>query len=127
MSTTCILISKDKTMLDRFNYFSKIVSDIRLIGQSQKPGNAISAITELKPELVFIDMDSAKMNGFEFVDELNSMIDHPSLIFISSNVQNAMKAIKLGVFDFLVKPIDLEELKETITRFKTQKISYLSK
>ena len=120
MHTTCLLISEDKTMLDRFNYFTKIIYDIILIGQGQKPVNAILAITELKPNLVFIDMDSANMNGYEFLNELNLIINYPALIFISKDEQNAIKAIKLGAFDFLVKPIDLEDLKDTIARFKAQ-------
>ncbi len=97
-----------------------MINDIRLIDQDQKMENAISAINKSKLDLVFIDMDNTRMNGLEIVNELNSKFDHPALIFISKNQENAIKAIKLGAFDFLVKPIDLEDLKDTIARFKAQ-------
>jgi two-component system LytT family response regulator len=68
---------------------------------------AIKAINEHKPALVFLDVEMPKMNGFEMLKQLPA-IDF-DLIFTTSFDQYALKAFRVSAIDYLLKPIDREE------------------
>ena len=61
------------------------------------------------PDLVFLDVEMPKMNGFEMLEQLTEINFH--LIFTTSYDQYALKAIRFSAIDYLLKPIDREELK----------------
>lgn len=89
----------------------------------------IQCIKERNPHLVFLDIEMPLMNGFELLEEFK---DHSfEIIFITAYDQYAIKAIKFSALDYLLKPIDAEELKEAVARFfvkfelnQSQKPSY---
>ena len=82
--------------------------------------NAVEALGALKnqsPQLVFLDIQMPLMNGFELLDKLG---DVPfEVIFITSYNQYAIQAIRYSALDYLLKPIDKNELKKSIERFQT--------
>jgi DNA-binding NarL/FixJ family response regulator len=60
------------------------------------------------------------MSGFDVVHEVRSHNCHPVFIFVTAFNQYAIKAIKDTVFDYILKPIDIDDLKEAIERYKDQ-------
>jgi Response regulator of the LytR/AlgR family len=69
---------------------------------------ALSSIRQLTPDLVFLDVEMPKMNGFEMLEQLTALSFH--LIFTTSFDQYALKAFRFSAVDYLLKPIDHEEL-----------------
>jgi two-component system LytT family response regulator len=76
--------------------------------------SAISAIGEGRPDLVFLDIEMPEMNGFQLLERLGKMPFQ--LIFTTSYDQYAIKAIRHSALDYLLKPIDREELKEAVSK-----------
>jgi two-component system LytT family response regulator len=76
-----------------------------------------AALTEIpiqNPNLVFLDIEMPYMNGFELIERL-PLINF-DLVFTTSYDQYAIKAIKFSALDYLLKPIDREELKKTVAK-----------
>lgn len=69
---------------------------------------ALTAIKKYSPDLVFLDVEMPKMNGFEMLEQLPSV--NFEIIFTTSYDQYALKAIRFSAIDYLLKPIDQEEL-----------------
>jgi two-component system LytT family response regulator len=91
--------------------------DVIVIGRYQNPLKAISPVFDLKPDIVFLDINMPEINGFEF---LNQFKEIPfKIIFTTAFSDYALKAIKYAAFDFLLKPIDHMEVIEAITKLKT--------
>ncbi len=65
--------------------------------------------------------------GLEIAEELNKNVLHTKIIFVSSYDHYAIKAIKNHAFDYLLKPVDMDDLKATIERFKAQTLSHLNR
>jgi len=75
---------------------------------------ALQAIQKLKPDLVFLDVEMPKMNGFEMLEQLASI--NFDIIFTTSYDQYALKAIRFSAIDYLLKPIDREELQIAVQK-----------
>ena len=78
--------------------------------------DALTAIRQQSPDLVFLDVEMPKMNGFEMLEQLPAINFH--LIFTTSYDQYALKAIRFSAIDYLLKPIDREELKRAVEKVK---------
>jgi len=77
---------------------------------------ALTAIRQHVPDLVFLDVEMPNMNGFEMLEQLPSINFH--LIFTTSYDQYALKAIRFSALDYLLKPIDREELQKAVQKVK---------
>ncbi|HSU27856.1 MAG TPA: LytTR family DNA-binding domain-containing protein [Chitinophagaceae bacterium] len=78
--------------------------------------DALKGIKQHSPDLVFLDVEMPKMNGFEMLEQLPAINFH--LIFTTSYDQYALKAIRFSAIDYLLKPIDREELKKAVQKVK---------
>lgn len=82
--------------------------DIEVLKLFSKPEQALKEIGELKPGLVFLDIEMPKMNGFSFLRDCGS-IDF-EVIFTTAYSEYAIEALRSSALDFLQKPIDVKEL-----------------
>ncbi len=96
------------TLLERYCPQVK-VADICYSGQA-----ALTSIIELNPDIVFLDIEMPNMNGFELLEKLQSISF--KLIFTTSYDQYAIKAIRFSALDYLLKPIDREELQNAVKK-----------
>lgn len=76
---------------------------------------ALSYLSDNTPDIVFIDIEMPRLNGFELLEKLGQIKFKP--VIISAYDQFGIKAVKHNIFDYLVKPIDPIELKKTISRY----------
>src|ERR1700756_3025750 len=88
--------------------------DVKLVGVCSNASNGLMAIHQDSPNLVFLDVEMPKMNGFEMLEQLSSINFH--LIFTTSYDQYALKAIRFSAIDYLLKPIDADELQNAVQK-----------
>ncbi len=98
-------------------------SDVEVIAEADNADKALSVITREKPDLLFLDIDMPKKSGFDLLKDLRNFNSYPAVIFVTAYNQFAIKAIKHAAFDYLVKPVEIDDLKETIERYKNDRIS----
>jgi len=82
--------------------------DVEIIEVCHDAEDALAAIRKHSPDLVFLDVEMPRMNGFEMLEQLSS-VDF-EIIFTTSYDQYALKAIRFSAIDYLLKPVDEEEL-----------------
>ncbi|EPR71941.1 response regulator [Winogradskyella psychrotolerans RS-3] len=90
----------------------KLFPSIQIIGTYQKPELAISAIKELQPQLVFLDIQMPRINGFELLEALELI--NFQVIFVTAFSEYAIKAFKQNAIDYILKPIDDSDLKSAV-------------
>ncbi|MBT4967549.1 MAG: response regulator transcription factor, partial [Bacteroidetes bacterium] len=78
---------------------------------------AIGRIVKTKPDIVFLDVEMPAMTGFDLMKKVRGNFVFPSFIFVTAYNQYAIKALKTEAFDYLIKPIDIDELRECLERF----------
>jgi len=91
--------------------------DVEVIAECANGFDAFKAITELKPDLAFLDIQMPKLNGFEVLD----LVDYrPSVIFVTAHDNFALKAFEVHAIDYLLKPFSQERFNEALTKAKEQ-------
>ncbi len=96
------------TLLERY------CPDVRLLDICYSAADALTAIKEQVPTLLFLDIEMPGMNGFEMLQQISSI--NFAIIFTTSYDQYAMKAIKFSALDYLLKPVDREELQSAVQK-----------
>lgn len=92
----------------------KYCPEVKVIDICYSGMDALKSISEYHPQIVFLDIELPQMNGFELLERLPS-IDF-ELIFTTSYDQYAIKAIRWSALDYLLKPIDREELQRAVQK-----------
>ncbi len=90
--------------------------DIHIIGQAANIDEAYTLIKKHAPDLIFLDIEMPNGDGFELLDKFEN-IDF-QVIFTTAHDNHAANAIKYHVVDYLLKPIDGDELKEAVEKAK---------
>lgn len=92
--------------------------DINIIATATQPEEGIKLIRQHEPDLVFLDIEMPKKNGFEVLEATK---DIPfEIIFTTAYNQYAIKAIRFSALDYLLKPVDHDELVHAVQRCKAK-------
>ena len=88
--------------------------DVEIVSVCHNAADALIAIRKYSPDIVFLDVEMPKMNGFEMLEHLPQV--NFEIIFTTSYDQYALKAIRFSAIDYLLKPVDEEELRTAIQK-----------
>ncbi|MBW1294669.1 LytR/AlgR family response regulator transcription factor [Aquimarina litoralis] len=92
-------------------YFS---DDIKIVDEAESVASAIKKIKEKKPDLLFLDIQLTDGTSFDLLEQIkNKNFD---IIFVTGFDEHAIKAIKVGALDYVLKPIDSIEFKEAVLK-----------
>lgn len=94
-------------------------AEIEIIGDFSNIADGKKGIAELKPQIVFLDVDMKGGTGFDLVSQYETCPF--DIIFVTAHDKYALPAIKASAFDFLVKPVSFEELEATIEKYVKNK------
>lgn len=89
---------------------------VEVLGEASDGKEGLIQIRKLKPELVFLDIKMPLLDGFEMLDALGDY--DGQIIFVTAYNDFAVKAIRYSAFDYLLKPVDPDELVQTMERMK---------
>lgn len=100
----------------------KMIPEITQVVACNDARNAASMIHQYQPALVFLDIQMPHLNGFELLEQLPNK--NFKIIFTTAFNEYAIEAIRFSAFDYLLKPIDVEELQHAVSRFLESKEDY---
>jgi len=109
-----IIIDDEEDGREALHMATKYCPEIEVVAICGSALAGLSAISEKKPDLVFLDIQMPHMSGFEMLQQLET-IDF-QVVFVTAYDQYAIKAIKFSALDYLLKPIDIEELQAAVKK-----------
>jgi two-component system, LytTR family, response regulator len=105
------------------NFLSKCITtnhhDIQVVGSAANVEEAIAGIRELQPDLVFLDVMLNNETGFDVLERIGDI--QFELVFTTAHDEYAIKAFRFNAIDYLLKPIDIEELDAAIEKVKSRR------
>ena len=93
--------------------YLELHQEINIIGECSNGFDAVKEITEKKPDLVFLDIQMPKLNGFEMLELLD---EQPAIIFTTAFDNYAIKAFEVNAVDYLLKPFSEERFNEALKK-----------
>jgi len=95
--------------------YLKDFSFVEMIAEASNGKEALDKINELKPDLLFLDIQMPVLNGLDVIHEIDPSFQ-PAIIFITAYEQYAVKAFELNVVDYLLKPFDQSRFEKALNK-----------
>ena len=111
-----LLIDDEERATDALRLMiEKAIPEIQQVRVCNDSRRAADIIHDYQPALIFLDIQMPHLNGFELLDKMPNK--NFKIIFTTAYNEYAIQAIRFSAFDYLLKPIDIEELQAAIQRF----------
>lgn len=115
----CVIVDDEALAIDRLKGLLNVVGNVEVCYSDTNPLIAVEKIVLVKPDVVLVDVEMPGLTGFQLVNEVRSHLIFPHFVFVTAYSQYAIKAIKAQAFDYLLKPVDIDDLRESICRFES--------
>jgi two-component system, LytTR family, response regulator len=117
---TAVLIDDEQHLREGMKRLLELYGqEISIVGEADSVKTGIVTIQKYNPQVIFLDINLTDGTGFDILEELSKKGKiNSQIIFITAHEQYALKAFKFSALDFLLKPVDPEELEKSIVKIK---------
>jgi two-component system LytT family response regulator len=120
MTLTAVIVDDEANSVDVLkSLLSTYCPNVKVIGQADHAAAGRKLIGELSPDLVFLDIEMPFGTGFDMLDAIEHK--NMSVIFVTAYDHYALKAIKYYAMDYLLKPVDIDDLKQAVKKASEKK------
>jgi two-component system LytT family response regulator len=112
-----IIIDDERLARQELKNLLSAHKEVEVIAECADYAEAKVKINELKPDIVFCDIQMPGKSGLELAEEISGAIE---VVFITAHDEHAIKAFELNAFDYLLKPVQPERLAETIKKLSVK-------
>jgi len=118
---TTLIIDDEQIARERLKRLLAGFDDVfRIVGEARNGEEGLKMIEELKPDLIFLDIQMPGKTGFEILKEINHF---PVIIFCTAYEEYALQAFNTVAIDYLVKPVEKERLKLTVEKLERKQVT----
>lgn len=118
-----IIVDDEPLALGLMKSKLKKFESINIVAECKNGGEAIEAILDLEPDLVFLDIDMPKINGFDVIHRTQPELT-PMVVFATAYEQYALDAFKVNAVDYILKPLDEELVARAVNRAEQRFAQY---
>lgn len=118
MSIRTIIVDDVELARERINMLLDD-AEIEIVGECENGREAIDAIRDLQPDLIFLDVQMPKIGGFDVIEAIGAE-RMPTVIFVTAYDEFALRAFEVNAIDYLLKPFDEERLEKAVARAKRE-------
>lgn len=121
MKLTAIIIDDERLARAELRLLLADFAEILIVGEAKNLTEAVNLIRANKPDVVFLDVQLSKENGFDLLEKIERDF---KLIFVTAFDEFAIRAFEINAIDYLLKPVNPERLAKTLARlFETEEKS----
>ena len=114
-----LIVDDEPLARERLAALLQPLEDIEVVGECRDGEEAVLAIHDLAPDLVFLDIQMPGMSGFDVIDAIGT--DRmPLIVFVTAYDQHALRAFEVRALDYLLKPFDRERFTDALQRARAQ-------
>lgn len=115
-----ILVDDEESARDVLeNLLTRFCEGIDVVDKCHSVPSAVESIAQLKPDVVFLDIEMPQYAGYELVNFFDS-IDF-EMIFVTAYDQYAIRAFEIAAIDYLLKPVDIDRLRNSVDRVRERR------
>jgi len=113
MKLKTVIVEDSRLARNELKELIKAHQEIELIGEAENVDEGFKLINEVKPDLLFLDINMPEKDGFELLEMLDEV---PIVIFTTAFDEYAIKSFEYNAFDYLLKPINQKRFSASITK-----------
>jgi two-component system response regulator LytT len=113
-----LIVDDELYTRDELRHLLQTYSSIQVVGEAESGEAAVMKAIQLQPDVVFLDVEMPRMNGMEAAKALMELKKVPLVVFATAYPQFAVEAFRYDAVDYLLKPYDEDQLKETVLRIE---------
>lgn len=117
MLKTVIVDDEAKSRANLLSLLEGYCPEVEVLADFESPVSAISFLEKEKIHCIFLDIEMPEMTGFEFLEKVDRL--NIKVVFVTAYASYAIQAIKAMAFDYILKPIKISELENTVARLKS--------
>src|SRR5689334_18625903 len=104
-----VIVDDEKLARSLLQEYLQEHPDVEVVAECANGLEAVKAVTELKPDLLFLDIQMPRLDGFDVLDLIGHEVN---VIFVTAHDQYAVRAFEVHAVDYLLKPFGAERLNE---------------
>lgn len=117
-SIKTLIVDDEVYSRDELKHLLGAFSTIQIVGEAESGESALMKALQLQPDVVFLDVEMPRMSGMEAAKALMELKKVPLVVFATAYPQFAAEAFRYDAIDYLLKPYDENQLKDTIDRIE---------
>lgn len=121
---TIIIEDEKRAQILLQNILEKHFPTIEIMGIADDLPSGVKAIHKYKPDFIFLDVEMPNFSGLEILDFFNEKEVDFSIIFTTAYNHYAIEALKISAVDYLLKPLNKEDIRDALTRFEKKNSNY---
>lgn len=102
------------------------LNNINIVGKAAYADEGFEMALKRNPDIIFLDIQMPGKDGFGLVEQLKKFNLKTTIIFVTAHVEYAINALKVAAFDYLLKPVEFSDLKNTIQRYREEKLNEIN-
>lgn len=114
-----LIVDDERLARQKVREFASAHADLQIVGECATGAQAVAAIREQHPDLVFLDIRMPRMDGFEVVRHLRGE-ELPRIVFVTAHGEYAVEAFDIDAIDYLLKPFDRARFDRTVARVRRE-------
>ncbi|MDV6379485.1 LytTR family DNA-binding domain-containing protein [Sporosarcina sp. GW1-11] len=114
-----LVVDDERYAREELIYLLGQFNEVKIVGEADSGEAAIVKAIQLQPDVVFLDIEMPKIDGMEVAKSLGALKNVPFIVFATAYPQFAAEAFRIHATDYLLKPYDEEQLRQTIARIGT--------
>jgi len=120
---SALIIDDEEDARDILERVLMRINNINIVGKASYADEGFEMALKLKPDIIFLDIQMPEKDGFALVGQLKKFNLKTTIIFVTAHIEYAINALKVSAFDYLLKPVELTDLKNTIQRYREEKLN----
>lgn len=111
-----IIVDDEMPAREELKYLLEDIEEVNVVGEAANGIEALRMNKELKPDLIFLDIQMPQINGIEVVEKIMQEENIPIIIFVTAYDEFAVKAFEVNAVDYLLKPVQDNRLYKSINK-----------
>lgn len=108
-----VIIDDERLARQELKNLLNAYPEIQVVGEANNAESAMETIRQLKPDVIFLDIQMPGKNGFELLEEISGL---PEVVFVTAYDEYAIRAFEVNALDYLLKPVQASRLSETVKK-----------
>jgi len=108
-----IIIDDERLAREEIKKLLAPYPEIEIVGEAANADTAIESIKQLKPDVLFLDIQMPGKSGFDLLEEISGV---PDIVFVTAYDEFAIRAFEVNALDYLLKPVQASRLAETVKK-----------